>query len=208
MNSDAVKIEFKFPKLAEALRAHATRIYLSVAASMQTNRGLLFDAEGGRNGQEKWAPLKFRNGQILSDTGNLRRSLSPPGISQGKPILQQGTVLSVAGGEVTIGSSLPYARLMNDGTTKMPGGELPLPDGKKVHWIKLPAGKNATPEAKNLRSGKTGAPIVKWKGETWLLAKHVRIPARPFDQIMPDDKAEFEETYVNTIAQVLNEATT
>lgn len=134
-----VNVEFKFPDWFGKYKRKEKEIQMFIAAQIQTNRGMLFANEGAYNGHEPWAPLKFRNGQILSKSGALRKSFSPNG-AKGKPgpngIVQLGD-------KVTVGTTLPYARLMNDGTAKMPGGVLKSPTGKALA-IPLPPGKKAS----------------------------------------------------------------
>lgn len=151
-----------------------------VAATIQTNRKFLFDSEGSYNGHEKWAPLKFRRGMALSDTGALRNSMAPPAATKDRPAKAQGTIVRYSGGienaTVLVGTSLAYAPIHNY------GGVI-RPKNKPVLWIPLPAHKDATKFARGLRSGKIKGPvIVEYKGKIFLLAKKVTIPARPFGQ--------------------------
>jgi phage gpG-like protein len=145
-----VAIEFKFPNWEAKIKAAREEIGLFIAAIMQTNRGLLFDEEGSHNGHPKWAPLKFRVGHILKLTGALSQSMAPRnnGKSAGHAA---GSILRLEGDSITIGSNLAYARLMNDGTTKLPGGVLRPAPGDKAIAIPLPSGKKASDYAKSLR---------------------------------------------------------
>lgn len=174
-----IKIDLTIPNLAEKLREHERDILLVLAAAMQTNRAMMFDQEGAHNGKRRWADLKWRTGAILQKRGTLRKSFGPQndGIRPG-----QGpeSVLRTSGDTVTIGTKLLYARLMNDGTTKMPGGVL-RPVRAKALKIPAPGGK---------------------KG--FLFRKSVRIPARPMDEISELDKREWADTLEAYIAEVLN----
>lgn len=170
-----VEINFEFPDLGAKLQRKVKEIYVFLAAQMQTNRGFLFDQEGAYNGHQKWAPLKFRRGQILSDRGTLRKSIAPVP-ARGAP----GTdgIVEFAPETVTIGTKLFYAAMMNWGTTKLSGGVLkPV----KAKALKIPTDKG---------------PIFR---------KSVRIPERRFDDWNDQDQREIEEAYVNKIAAVLNE---
>lgn len=143
----AVQIDFKMPDMAKKFRGKRDEIYRFIAAQMQTNRGMLFDKEGAYNGHPKWEGLKFRVGQILSSRGTLRKSLSPPN-PRGRP--GPDGIARYTGDTITIGTSLMFAELMNDGTAKLPGGVLRARNAKALA-IPLPAGKRATDLAKELR---------------------------------------------------------
>lgn len=191
MARSAVEIDFDMPALAPKFRGKLREIYLFIAAQIQTNRGLLFDAEGGYNGHKKWAPLKFRQGQILSNRGTLRKSIAPVP-ARGMP--GNDGIVRISGETVMVGTNLFYARMMNDGTTKMPGGVLKAVNAKALK-IPLPAGKQATPAGKSARK-ENGA---------FMFRKSVKIPARPFDEWNSNDQREIDEALANKIAQVLNQ---
>ena len=199
-----LEIEFKFPDWAAQLKAAEGEINLFIAAQIQFNRGMLFDQEGGYNGHPKWKSLAFRNGQILSNRGALRQSIAPfnPNGTPGP----DGTV-TVAGDVISIGTTLAYARLMNDGTANMPGGVL-RPKNAKALKIPLPKGKRATPLAKTLR--KTARTLLTPKPgggmdrDKFLFVKWVRIPARNFTNWNDQDQAELDAALKNKIAEVLN----
>lgn len=144
-----VGISFEFPDLYSKLKNALPEINRFVAAQMQTNRGMLFDAEGAYNGHKKWAPLVLRHGQILSDRGNLRKSLAPTN-AKGYP--GRDGIVRFEGESITIGTRLVYASLMNDGTASLPGGVL-RPVNAQALAIPLPAGKSATDTAKGLQRG-------------------------------------------------------
>lgn len=196
-----VKVKVEFPNLAAKLRGAQQRIYDVIAATIQTNRAFLFEIEGAYHGHQKWAPLKLRNGQILSDTGALRKSIAPRS-KNGKPIRNTGSLVRYSGGivqpTVIVGTSLAYAPVHENGATI-------TPKNKPMLWIPLPAGKGATQFAKQLKSGKAaGGPIVvKHAGKTFLLAKKVTIPARPFGQKAWNDVD--TKDVMNAIEHVLTE---
>lgn len=129
-----VDMKWDFPDFYDLLEKNKKRVYMAMAAAMQTNRAMLFDHEGQYNNRERWAPLKWRQGMILSDRGVLRRSIGPK--TNGKePKRETGSIVDFNDQFITIGTKIAYARMMNDGTTKMPGGVLKSPDGKA---LKLP----------------------------------------------------------------------
>lgn len=146
----ATRIRFDFPDLEGRLTSAMPRIMNVLAASMQTNRRLLFASGGSYNGHPGWAPLQFRVGQPLLRGGarGLSGSMGPrnDGRTPGRGV---ESILEINGEKVTIGTSLKYARLMNDGTSKMPGGVL-RPVRAKALMIPLPQGKSATQAAKDL----------------------------------------------------------
>ncbi len=170
-----IKIDLQFPDLHKMLIEYEQEINVFIAAIMQTNRGMVFDSEGKHNGRPGWAPLKFRNGQILSKSGTLRKSIAPMS-ANGKA--GQNGIVRISGDTITIGTSLYYARMMNNGTAGLPGGVL-RPKEKKA--LKIPVG-----------NGK------------FIFRKVVRIPARNFDDWTQDDQAEMEESLSNKIEQILN----
>lgn len=170
-----IKIELSFPDMEKMLEQNLDEINLFIAAIMQTNRGLLFDSEGKHNGRPGWAPLKTRDGQILSKRGTLRKSMAPPE-AMGKP--GPDGIVRLSRDQITIGTSLFYARMMNNGTTGLPGGVL-RPKTKKA--LKIPLGNGR-----------------------FIFRKVVRIPARNFDDWVSADQQEMEESLSNKIEQVLN----
>jgi phage gpG-like protein len=200
-----VNIDFQFPDLGAAMKSREGEINLFLAATIQTNRGLLFDSEGHHNGRPGWAPLKFRRGQILSDRGVLRKSIAPYS-ADGKP--GPNGIVQIQPDAITIGTTLLYAALMNYGTTKMPGGVL-RPKYAKALKIPIPGGANATPVAKAMRKGaKTlsydAADGVKKSGK-FIFRKFVRIPARPFNDWNERDQEELDAALINKIAKVMND---
>jgi len=194
-----INIACVFPKLVGKFEKARRELMLFTAAQIQTNRGLLFDSGGRRNGGVAWPAPLFRNGQTLAARGNLRKSLG----ANGTP--GPGGIVRFNGSTVQVGSSLIYAAMMNYGTTGLPGGVLRAKDGKVLR-IPLPAGKRATAEAKDARKGgvtqvnrTTGAK------ERVIFRKSVKIPARRFDYLTTRDVAEIGKALSNKLAEVLNQ---
>lgn len=174
MSGPRVDITFQFPNLGDKLRGREREISLAIAAEMQFNRGQIFDKEGAYNGRPKWAPLKLRSGQILSLTGTLRKSIAPVS-ADGRP--GQDGIVQFSGETVTIGTNLFYARMMNDGTTKMPDGVLrPV----RARALRIPLG-----------NGKV------------MYRQKVKIPARPFDDWTREDEADLQEAMAAKVTEVL-----
>lgn len=143
-----VELDFKFPDWGAKLRAREDELNRFTAAMVQTNRGMMFDKEGAHNGRPKWAPLRLRNGQILSNRGALRKSLAPAN-PRGAP--GPDGIVRFAGDLIVFGTKVGYARLMNDGTAKMPGGVLRAKNANALK-IPLPSGQNATVATRKLRA--------------------------------------------------------
>lgn len=143
-----IEIDFKFPNWRKTIQKHEKELNLFVAANVQFNRGMLFDQEGAYNGRPRWDDLKFRSGQILSKRGTLRKSIAP---YNPKGIPGPSGIVQFSGDVITVGTKLMYARMMNDGTTKMPGGVL-RPVRAKALKIPIPQGKNAGEGAKEIQS--------------------------------------------------------
>lgn len=186
----SVDIKFDMPKLAPILRRNRQRLLLAFAAAIQTNRGLMFDKEGAHNGHKKWAPLKFRNGQILTDRGTLRKSIAPSN-PKGQP--GPDGIVQFSGESIKVGTKVFYAAMMNWGTTKLPGGVL-RPKNAQALRIPLPKGRGATEGAKGLR---------KSSGD-YIFRKSVRIPERRFDAWNEEDQQEVDATVANLCALLLN----
>lgn len=168
--ANLVEMALEFPDLAGKLKARKDEIELFIAAQMQFNRGMLFDSEGSYNGRPGWAPLKMRQGQILKKRGTLSKSMGPNG-SQG--------YVKRSGGEITIGTNVFYAALMNFGTTKLPGGKL---RPKEAKALKIPTG----------------------DGE-FIFRKAVEIPERRFDDWNEQDEEELNIALMNKLLEILNE---
>lgn len=199
-----VKIKMSFPDYAGQIKRRRDDLNRFIAAMVQTNRGELFDSEGSHNGRPGWKPLKLRNGQILSDRGVLRKSIAPfnPRGTSGP-----NGIVRFSSDTITVGTKLIYARLMNDGTEKMPGGVL-KPVRAKALKIPLPAGKSATDTAKGLRKQSkkikySPAPGVE-RDQNVIFRASVKIPARPFDDWNDQDDLELREAVANKIASIMN----
>ena len=87
--------------------------------------------------------------------------------------------------------------MMNDGTTKMPGGVLRAVNAQALK-IPLPSGKSATDLTKELRKSANG------DKDKFIFRKSVKIPARPFDDWTLEDEAELSEALRNKLIEVLN----
>jgi phage gpG-like protein len=184
-------------RIARELQPEANNL---IAATLQTQRAMIFDSEGRYNGRPGWAPLKFRSGQILKDTGTLSKSIGPQNSGM-VPSKGVNSIVRLQGDTVTIGTSLGYAAMMNWGTTGLPGGVLRAKAPGGVLAIPLPGGKSATPAAKGIAKGSKGP------GRALLFAKYVRIPARRFDEITSLDEQEIRETLAAFIADKINGST-
>lgn len=172
-----IKIELQLPDLAKKFKGMQKDIMLVLAATMQTNRSMMFDKDGADNGKAKWAPIVLRSGRPLQDTGALRKSIAPQndGIRPGHG---KDGIVRINDREVVIGTNLMKARLLNDGTAILPGGVLkPV----RAQALKIP-----------LEGGK------------FMFRKSVKIPARKMDEISDDDKQEWADTLANYIAENLN----
>lgn len=199
-----MEIKFNFPNWEQAIKRAYPNMMRGLAAAIQTNRGMLFDQEGAYNGHDRWADLKFRAGQILAIRGTLRKSISP---SNPKGLPGPQGIVRIAGNEITIGTTLGYATMMNWGTTKLPGGVL-KPVRAKALKIPLPAGKRATQLAKTLRKK---AYKGEKKNERFIFRKSVRIPARYFLEADDEskvwnqqDQEEFDATTITLLARAMN----
>lgn len=174
-----IKLEFKIPNLAKRFKAMQPDIVMVLAASMQANRAMMFDKDGGDNGKPRWKPINsaFRSGRPLQNTGTLRKSLAPQNDGL-KPGHGKDGVVRISGKEVTIGTQLLYAHMMNDGTVNMPGGVLKV---KRAQALKIPVASGAL-----------------------MFRKSVKIPARPMDTITDQDMAEWTKAMENFISSELN----
>lgn len=198
-----VGLEWKFPKWLEAFRTRESELMMFIAATLQTNRGLMFDRDNAGR-PTPWKKPVFRDGQPLSKTGTLRKSFAPRNDGR-TPVKGPDGVVQVSGTQVTIGTTLAYAPIHNT------GGVI-RPKNGKVLWIPLPNGRanssNApTKAARDLKKGKTGAPIVKGRnGIVYLLAKKVTIPKRPMDEWTQADQKELESALLTKLEEILNGA--
>ncbi len=196
-----IEATFKFPDLADKLRLAADKIRQELVVAMQTNRGMLFDAEGAYNGHTPWKGLLLRAGQILASRGVLKKSLAPD-----SPTGQAGPGGYVKSDPqiVTIGTNVAYASTMNWGTTRMPGGVMRPVNGQALR-IPLPEGKRATEMAKELGKGKKRSTDAHdGKEKKFIFVKSVKIPARRFDDVTPQDTREFRDALEAALAEALN----
>jgi phage gpG-like protein len=108
-------LSFDFPNWPKELRAKLPEIQNAVLATIQTNRGLLFDSEGAANGHGRWKDIKYREGRILQLTGNLRRSLAP---RNAKGTVPPGGTVKWNRDVITIGTNVPYAAVHETGSKK------------------------------------------------------------------------------------------
>jgi phage gpG-like protein len=181
-----VEAKIKVPdwkKIKEEVRNKAG---LVTAATMQTQRGLIFANSGVYNGRSAWAPLKLRSGQPLKDRGTLSKSIGPATDGE-KPKRNNGTIVEISQETITIGTNLYYAALMNFGTEKMPGGVMRAKNGKVLAF-----------------PGRSGKRSKRGKKSKMIFAKYVRIPARRFDEITQEDKQEIVETLQSFVSRELN----
>jgi hypothetical protein len=187
-----IGIIFKFPKLATKLLANRWIVDREIIVAVQTNRGQLFTHGGNMNGHKGWPALTLRSGQPLMNRRTLAKSIGPNGTSgkagEGGFVKRPG-ITKV--GDIIVGTKLAYARMMNDGTSKMPGGVLRAKSGG-VLKIPLPAGKKASDLAKKLR--KTATTVYNKrteKNERVIFRKSVKIPPRDFESVTAADAKEF-----------------
>jgi phage gpG-like protein len=204
--SELVRIEWKFPNLKMAVEKREMEIYMLIAASMQTNRGMMFDNSNA--GRTPWEKPKLRDGQPLSQKGALRQSFGPTNDGK-RPAKNPGGIVKFNAGVVTIGTDLKYASILNT-------GGIIRPKRFPVLWIPLPDGAAKSSNApskltkqlkKEFKAGTGTAPIVKGRnGKFYLLAKKATIPARPMDEWNQEDQIEMEETLRNKLEEILNGA--
>jgi phage gpG-like protein len=136
-----------------------------------------------------WLPLKVRKGMPLQKTGLLKRSVTTVGAP--------GNVHRVEGQSIIYGTNLDYAAVQNFGGTITPKNAKALfipisKKGERVGPIKDPKD----------RKGKDKLVY----GKDFVLAKSVRVPARPFLVIRPGWQAKLEEwTMTKMISYVREE---
>lgn len=211
-----ISLKMTFPKLDEIFKNHEKQIMEVLAATMQTNRAMMFDKDGADNGKKKWKNPKFRKGRPLQASGDLRKSMAPMNNGK-KPAYTPNGILKLSGNSVRIGTNLIYARLMNDGTVHMAGGvlvpvnakalKIPVPPDMVKKMLKTQQSKeNMKANSRKLSKAelKKKAGIHKDGDEHFMFRKSVKIPARPMDQITKADEKEWAETLANFIAEVLN----
>lgn len=176
MGKASVQVSFQFPKLFNELQANQDRIERVIAGTIQTQVGMRFDAEGAHNGHEKWEPLKMRDGQILSLTGTLRKSMSPPG-ADGNPgpqgfVRSQGSVMDLL---TEVGTKLIYAGTHNNGAIIRP----------------------KTKRALKYVNPSSGGVVFSMRSV---------IPKRNFTDLNDRDKEELNETLAGVVAEILDGA--
>lgn len=173
MSKASCSATFEFPDLLGKLQNARERIEKTIAATIQTQVGLRFDSEGSHNGHEKWDPLVMREGQILTDTGTLRKSMSPP--QKNGTAGSQGFVRSSGPVEnilTEVGTNVAYASAMDYGAIIVPTKKMAL-------------------RFKNNITGK------------YVFAKQVIIPPRPFTDLNDTDIQELNDTLGNLILDIL-----
>jgi len=137
-----MKITWSMPDLERRVRQKMPEMLNLIIATLQTQRAMIFDAEGAYNGRQAWKKSKRAEktgGQTLSKSGELRRSIGPSnsGITPGR---SKGTIIEIEGTRVTLGSSLVYAAIQNNGgIVKHPGTKNGFGKGIKIrqHNIKI-----------------------------------------------------------------------
>lgn len=107
------------PNFAEMARRIQQDVPGLIAATVQTQRGMIFDSSGTYNGRPGWPALRCRDGQPLKDTGTLSQSIGPrnDGIRPGygtESIVRMGRDI------VTIGTGIAYAAVQNYGAVIRP----------------------------------------------------------------------------------------
>ena len=119
-----MKWKWTWDDIYKRVYEHKADLMNLIAATLQTQRAMIFDKEGAYNGREKWKPSQRalkKGGMTLSKSGALRRSIAPRnnGIVPGK---DRGTIIMIEGTKVSIGTTLAYAAIHNyGGTIKHPG---------------------------------------------------------------------------------------
>jgi phage gpG-like protein len=180
--TNRVEMRFSVPdfgRMAQELRDNIPNL---IAATLQTQRGMMFDLAGANNGHEAWLPLKYRKGSPLKDTGTLSQSIGPRnnGIVAGRGA---GSIVRLSQQEVTIGTELPYAKIHDEGGT--------IKNHEIMIWRNKKSGRfqKYTNKRGNLEIHQSG---------------EYQIPARPFSGINAEDEKEIAETVENYITEVWN----
>jgi len=109
--------DIKPKELAKQFQMRMPAIMRAMAATVQTNRAMLFDKEGAHNGHKKWAPISHRQGRILQDTGRLRRTIVPS--ARGTGIAGANGVVMVDARIVKLETHVDYAGAHEYGTKHM-----------------------------------------------------------------------------------------
>lgn len=108
------EINLKLPNFGAASEKIKAELPGLIAATLQAQRGMIFDTEGRYNGRPGWSPLKCREGQPLKDTGVLAMSIAP--INDGiHPGHRSGSIVRLSNELVTIGTDIAYAIIQNNG---------------------------------------------------------------------------------------------
>lgn len=185
MGKSDVTIKWDFPDLKGRLDDALPRLGKLLASVLQTQRGMIFDSEGKHNGRQGWKPLKHRQGQILSLTGTLRKSVGPTGIpgqaGEGGYVQIKGTL---ADQEVFLGTQIKYAAIHNfGGTIHHPGTD-----------------KGFGPKRYVRRAGGGYRKI----GGVRIPPHAIKIPKRPFMDLTELDRLEVQMTLKRAIVRILN----
>jgi phage gpG-like protein len=190
-----IKFNWTWKDKYKAFVSNRERTMRFIAAQLQTNRAMIFDAEGAYNGRQRWASLRWRKGQILSLTGarGLRGSIAPRnnGVN---PTVGANTILNIGSNSVTIGSSLIYASVHDQGATitakNAQALKIPLPQGGKG------------PRGTMRRAMKAESTMI--DGKAHIFRKSVRIPKRPFTDWTSQDENELTEALTNYMKELWN----
>lgn len=177
MAKASIEVKMTFPKLLKAFEDAHERIVQTIASTVQTQVGMRFDNEGAYNGHPKWEPLKMRQGQILSLTGTLRKSIAPTE-ADGKPgidgfVRSSGLPDSML---VEVGTKLIYASTHDNGAVIRPVNK------RALRYLNAGTGK-------------------------FIFSKKSVIPKRQFTDQNENDKMELEETLSALITDILEHAT-
>ena len=173
-----VSVNIQLPDFDKKQMWMLRAVPLLIAASLQTQRGLIFQNEGQWNGREKWAPLKFRDGKILRDKGDLSKSIAPRH-DDNKPGRSAGTILEAKGDIVSVGTDIAYAIIHEEGKVYHGTPEMPLAFPAPLYKISSKTGKQRK------------------SGQYWIFCQKITIPARPFGNVTQMDADEIAQTLAN-----------
>lgn len=179
-----VSVDIRMPDFDRKQMWMLRVVPMLIAASVQTQRGLIFQHEGQWNGRSKWAPLKFRDGQILKDTGTLSKSIAPKH-SPDKPGRENGTILEAHNDIVSVGTDIAYAIIHEEGRVYHGTPEMPLAFPAPIYKVSSKTGKKRK------------------SGEYWIFCQKIVIPARPFGDVTQMDADEIAQTLANRFTAVL-----
>lgn len=198
IKASLVTCSIRFPNLLARLVKNEDRIYKVMTASLQTNRAMMFDQEGAYNGHPKWAALKYRNGQILSKTGVLRKSIAPANASGNTPpngyIARLG---NLANPEVRMGTVVKYAAVHNF------GANIKVPAHQRTITYKVGKRKSKVISAVKGRSKANEGKIV--TRQVWVKPYEINIPKRNFTDVNDQDTIEVGLALQNLILGILND---